>query len=239
VKGKQKEVFIVPGKSKTVLVPALWLALVPVSRAKADLVVNGNFEQGNSGFTTNYVYSPGNVAAPRSYDVVTNPTLNAAPGIAEVSSYGDHTSGSGLMMVVHGAQIPNVLVWAEIVAVQPNSKYDFSAYISSWSAAAPGGVDVSFNGTSLGMLNAPSATGVWVPFTATWNSGSATSAIIQLRSLTTAPVGNDFALDDITLKGPDPFAVPEPAGALYVLTSSLTLGLGDLVRRFRRRLGLA
>jgi hypothetical protein len=111
-----------------------------------------------------------------------------------------------------------MLVWSETVAVAPNTTYDFSASISSWFASAPGQLDVLFNGKSIGIINAPSTTAVWVPFSTYWNSGSATSAVIELRNLRTADVGNDFALDDIALNGPGPITVPEPTGlALFGL----------------------
>jgi hypothetical protein len=228
---KRKEAFIVFRKTKSVFLLALWLLLCPAS-LKADLIVNGGFEQGNSGFTTNYVFSPGNTSSPRSFDITANPALDGAP-----VSYGDHSTGSGLMMVVKGATIPNVLVWAQIIAVEPNHKYDYASYISSWSAASPARLDVRVNGTSVGTITAPSTPGVWAPFSVTWDSGSNTSAIIELRNLSTSGVGNAFALDDFSFKGPDPFAVPEPAVLAHCLTSCLALGLGAGVRGLRRRRG--
>jgi hypothetical protein len=218
------------------LVLALGLSLFPAAQAKADLIVNGDFEQGNTAFSSNYFFSPGNITPTRTYDIVTNPALSR-PGATAPVAYGDHTSGTGLMMAVNGAITPDVLVWGQIVAVKPNSPYTFAAFISSWTAAAPGQLDVVFNGTSIGIMNAPSITAFWSPFSASWNSGSATSVVIELRSLSTSGFGNDFALDDLALKGPDTLAVPEPASVVLSLTGSLALVLGAGVRRYRRRRG--
>ncbi len=160
------------------------------------LIVNGDFEQGNTGFRTEYRYSRGAIGAQQSYDILPNPRPAHS---ATTASYGDHTTGSGLMVAVNGSLTPNVLVWGQTVAVTPNTAYQFSAFISSWFSGAPGQLEVLFNGTRIGIMTAPLAAGVWVPFTATWNSGSATSAVIELRNLTTADIGNDFSLDDLAL----------------------------------------
>jgi hypothetical protein len=231
-------VLTVPRQSKTTFT-ALWLVLIPVAQAQADLIANGGFEAGNSGFTSNYVYSPGNLTPPRTFAVVTDPAL-AFPG-GGAASYGDHTTGSGEMLAVHGSTNlanPDVLVWGQIAAVVPNSTYTFSMFISSWHAGPPGQLDISLNGTSLGTVTAPDATGVWVPFSATWNSGSAKSAVIELWGKSTSSGGNGFsgfALDDFGFKGPDPFATPEPACVVHLLSSALALGLGNLARRYRHR----
>jgi hypothetical protein len=209
--------------------------LLGASHARAGLIVNGDFEQGNTGFTTQYTFSPGDIGPAQSYDVVDNPAHSRPHDISPIS-YGDHTTGHGLMMAVNGAEVPNVLVWGETVAVSPHTTYQFSAWISSWFPAAPESLDVRFNGASIGTMTAPSTTAVWVPFSTTWDSGSATSAAIELRNLGTADVGNDFALDDISLAGPSGSPIPEPASVVLLLTGSLALCLGGRgsIRTHRR-----
>jgi hypothetical protein len=203
---------------KQLLMCLVLVVLAP--RGRADPIVNGNFEAGNTGFATAYTFSPGDIGPQQVYDVLNNPF----PAHPSATSYGDHTTGSGLMMAVNGSFTPNVLVWGQTVAVAPNADYQFTAYISSWIGTAPAQVDVLFNGTSVGVLVAPDTTGVWVPFTFTWNSGAATSAAIELHNLTTFDVGNDFALDDLSLVGPAAATVPEPATALLALAGGGLLG---------------
>ena len=194
--------------------------------AQANLITNGDFESGASGFTSGYVLSPGNITPAGTYDVVTNPAL-VHPN---ATSYGDHTSGSGNMLAVNGASIPGVIVWGETVVVDPSTNYDFAAYLSSWTSISPADLLFSVNGLSIGSLAATSTTGVWNLFFTTWNSGTSTSANIQIVNANTASSGNDFALDDIYFGNPI-FSVPEPA--TFALMS---LGLAGMC--FGKRLKL-
>ncbi len=75
------------------------------------LIVNGDFEAGNSGFTSDYTYSPGNLNPAGRYAVLTDP--NSAHG--QATSFGDHTTGYGLMMAVNGANLANQIVWSQTV----------------------------------------------------------------------------------------------------------------------------
>ncbi|HYT90309.1 MAG TPA: PEP-CTERM sorting domain-containing protein [Gemmataceae bacterium] len=203
------------------------LLLLAASPSRAGFIINGDFSSGNTGFTTNYVYSPGAIGAQQSYDVLSNPF----PAHPSAASYGDHTTGSGLMMAINESTTANQLIWSETVAVMAGSNYLFSAWVSSWVATAPSQVDILFNGVSIGLIQAPSTTAVWVESTATWNSGIATSLTIELRNRTHADVGGDFALDDISLSGPSPAAVPEPSTIVMALSALGVAGLGWLRRR--------
>lgn len=98
-----------------------FVAVFGSAPAQAGPIVNGDFELGNVGFNSDYQYSPGNFTAWRTYDIVTDPSLTHA----SAASYGDHTSGSGFMMAVNGADVANAVVWSQTVAVSPNTDYDF------------------------------------------------------------------------------------------------------------------
>lgn len=159
-----------------------------------NLVDNGDFESGNTGFTSDYIYNPGNLVPEGYYDVIDNPQLDH-PGFAACH---DHTSGSGNMMAVNGAGTPNQNVWCETVNINPNSQYVLSAYVSTLVASSPARLQFSINGITLGpIFNAPGSLCVWQNYFQVWNSGSNTTATICIVNQNTTLGGNDFALDDI------------------------------------------
>ena len=159
-----------------------------------NLISNGDFESGNSDFTSDYVYNPGDLVPEGFYDVLDNPQDDHA-GFAPCN---DHTSGSGNMMVVNGAGVPNQDVWCQTVTVTPNTQYVFSAWVTSVVAASPALLQFSINGSPLGnIFSAPGGTCNWQNFFQTWNSGSNGSATICIVNQNTTLGGNDFALDDI------------------------------------------
>lgn len=159
-----------------------------------NLIVNGDFESGNSDFTSDYIYNPGDLVPEGYYDVLSNPQ-DDHPSFAPCN---DHTSGSGNMMVVNGAGVPNQDVWCQTVAVMPNTQYVFSAWVTSVVAASPALLQFSINGSPLGSIfAAPGGTCNWQQFFQLWNSGGNSSATICIVNQNTTLGGNDFALDDI------------------------------------------
>lgn len=171
------------------------LAAEGYSLSKANLIVNGDFESGNTGFTSEYSYSPGDIVPDGVYDLVRNPASDSP----SAASYGDHTSGTGFMMAINGSTSQNVVVWSQAVSVQENTDYSFSGYVSSWFSGSPSVFNLLADGTILGTITAPSTAAVWQAFGATFNSGSRSSINLQIVSLNNAFSGNDFALDDLSL----------------------------------------
>src|SRR6516162_4172874 len=104
-----------------VLTLAACLSLT-VASARADYIVNGNFEQGNVGFTSQYTYSPGELGPARTYDVVSNPGIDR-PRDINPPNFGDHTTGHGLMFAGNGAEVPNVIVWSETLSIPANTGF--------------------------------------------------------------------------------------------------------------------
>ncbi len=160
----------------------------------SNTIDNGDFEGGNSGFSSDYSYNPGNLVPEGFYDIIDNPQLDH-PGFAPCV---DHTSGSGNMMVVNGAGSPNQNVWCQTVAVMPNTQYVFSCWVTTVVAASPALLQFSINGSTIGTIfQAPSQNCVWQNFFTTFNSGANSSATICIVNQNTVLGGNDFALDDI------------------------------------------
>ncbi len=161
-----------------------------------NLVDNADFQQGNTGFTSDYTYSTNLI--PEGLYCITNNPQSVHPGFAPCT---DHTGGGGQMMVVNGAGTPNLNVWCQTITVQPNTIYAFETWVTSVVASSPAFLQFSINGSTIGpIFQAPGTTCQWVQFTATWDSGSNTSATICIVNQNTTLGGNDFALDDISFK---------------------------------------
>ena len=158
-----------------------------------NLIPNGNFNLGNTGFTSQYFYTSNNTTEGEYY-VGTNPSAWYFAHYA----CGDHTTGNGNMLLVNGSPLANAEVWKTTVAVTPNTNYAFSTWISSISVPNPAQLAFSINGNAIGeLITASQPPCNWVQFYTTWNSGNATSAIISIINKNTTLFGNDFALDDI------------------------------------------
>jgi hypothetical protein len=206
------------------------IILAPRSQA-AELLANGDFSAGNSGFMSSYGYSPADLWAEGVYDVVGNPQADHSL----FSSFGDHTTGSGLMMVVNGAQAANAVIWSEgAFSVAQNADYTFSFWMASAYPTSPARLITRINGVAQALeADAVGTTGQWVNFSYAWNSGNATTATVDLVNANLAYSGNDFALDDVSFSGAAPgvTAVPEPATwALMILGFG---GIGAMLRRWK------
>lgn len=166
-----------------------------------NLIPNGDFSLGDTIFNSAYVYGTGGpwglLSSEGQYAIATNP-LNTHINFA---SFGDHTTGTGNMMVVNGAALANVNIWCQTINVNPNTFYDFSAWGATCVGSNPAILQFSINGTLTGTpLALPLATGIWTQFNVTWFSGSNTTITICITDQATALSGNDFAIDDISFR---------------------------------------
>lgn len=165
-----------------------------------NLVVNGNFESGNTGFFTGYLYStPNPLGGPGHYTVAKSITNGWWQNCA------DHTSGNGNMLIADGANNSNGVVaganiWCQTIQVTPNTDYAFSTWLTNLnSSGSTSTLGFSINGTQIGQpQNTPLGICQWNQFYVVWNSGNQTSATICIAETSGAQPGNDYALDDIS-----------------------------------------
>lgn len=159
-----------------------------------NIIANGDFSAGNSGFTSGYSYAATNTTEGQYYVGTLPQSWNTG-----VSNCKDHTTTTGNMMMVNGSPVANAEIWKQTLAVVPNTNYAFSCWIQSISVQNPAQLQFSVNNNDLGnLINASSSTCTWQQFYGTWNSGSNTTAIISIVNKNTIAAGNDFALDDIS-----------------------------------------
>ncbi len=176
------------------------VALLAVSAPTfgTNLLINGGFESGNSGFASEYIYSYNlDAYGEGKYYVGSNPR-DHNPQFFDMSA-----EDGSLMMIVNGALQPGVTVWRESgIGVQPHTTYSFSAWVADVSGMEPAILQVSVNGALLGTMTP--TPGIWHEFQFTWDSGPNTSADVALIDLNTDWSGNDFAIDNMTLEEQTP-----------------------------------
>jgi gliding motility-associated-like protein len=171
-----------------------------VTLLSSNLVTNGNFTSGNTGFSSSYSLGAGGTWGPISSEGTYYVTNNANFAHSNFPSFSGH-GGSGNMMVCNGSSVPGTSVWCTSITVTPNTNYNFSAWAATCvngTAAELADLQFSINSATIGGQFSPSMTpGVWSQFSATWNSGANTTANICIVNQNTTLSGNDFALDDI------------------------------------------
>lgn len=173
-----------------------------------NLIVNGDFESGNTGFFSEYKYVMLASTSGGSYGLGSlDPEGTYAVGLDPSfyhqlwASYKDHTEDdlNNLMMIVNGSDDSTYpIVWSQTIDVVKNSEYTFSFWAASSYPTALADIDVYINGVKIGNIKDPGVAS-WTKFSALWSSGDATQAVIKLVCTTNEHTGNDFALDDFSL----------------------------------------
>jgi hypothetical protein len=220
---------------KTIILGGALLALACGSaHAASNLVTNGDFSSGVSGFTSGYTYSPGYGWPEGSYDVTTDPNLNHPLW----ASFGDHTTGAGEMLVLNGSPIADTSAWSQTISVTGGKTYDFTVWVASSYPTSPATLNLSVNGTQVGStFTASTTTGLWQQFSGDFTASS-NSAALSIIDTNLTRSGNDFALDDISVS-----AVPEPGVWVMMLGGMAILGamlrMGHALRREREVAGIA
>jgi hypothetical protein len=201
------------------------LAILTLAGAANAQIANGDFQAGNTGFSSGFTYSTSG-GSPGLYDeatygIVTYDTLHPS-----WSDFYDHTYGDerGLYMVVNGATNNTSLgpAWGQTVAVTPGADYTLSMWLASVYGGAPSAVEFRVNGVVvLPTVQLSSTVGLWEQHSVSFNSGASTSVLIEIWDTSGVQSGNDYAVDDITL-------TPTPG-------ASALLGVGVLAASRRRR----
>jgi len=169
--------------------------LTVTSLTPYNLVFNGDFSAGDTGFSSDYTYLSAGLSGTGDYMICTNPNAYYSGW----PSIGDHTTGTGNMLVIDGSETLGANFWCETIPVTSGTEYVFSVWIASLQLPLPSD-EVTINGTAIGTFTASSTVGAWTEYQVTWNSGSATSANICMTDLNLSGMGNDFTIDDISFQ---------------------------------------
>ncbi|NUQ22514.1 MAG: gliding motility-associated C-terminal domain-containing protein [Saprospiraceae bacterium] len=178
-----------------------------------NLIANGGFEAGNTGFTSGYTNVACDITPEGMYAVLPQ----AYPCHPFWETCGDHTTSNGLMMLVNGIGTPGTEVWCQTIAIIPNTQYAFSCWAMSEELNNQAELQFYINGALIGPVFTPIDTCVWQQFYALWDAGNASTAEICIINQNLQPSGNDFALDDLFF------------GEICTVSDSLTVEVVELV----------
>ncbi|HYK44563.1 MAG TPA: gliding motility-associated C-terminal domain-containing protein [Parafilimonas sp.] len=168
-----------------------------VKRDGANLITNGNFFDGNTGFSTKYKYDSLATGAGH-YFISTNP--HQVNPFFETCPW-DTLYSFDTMMIVNGSTVPNTTVWNSKPQVTPNTNYIFSFIGAALTFTTSLQLQVTINGDQvISRLGLPDTPCIRKKFMTTWFSGDDTVANIRIIDLKTDSVNNSFSLDSLMLK---------------------------------------
>lgn len=213
------------------------LALAGSAHAAVNLIVNGDFESGNTGFTSDHAYvAPGLGAlwGEGLYTIGTDPNV--------VQPYWVSIDNPTNMLIVNGStKGSQPVVWEQSLTVGPGA-YAFSADAANVccnslykgvNAASNLLFQYSFDGvhfTDIGhiLTTPPGDAGSFYALAGTIFSATTQTLTLRIANDVTAAGGNDFAIDNIFLS-----SIPEPA-----TWGMMIAGFGLIGASLRRRRGM-
>ncbi|MBL7831025.1 MAG: gliding motility-associated C-terminal domain-containing protein [Saprospiraceae bacterium] len=160
-------------------------------------IINGNFSNGNTGFTTGYIYDavPGSFG-PGKITVTNNPqSFNSGFGAC-----GDHTTGSGNMLLVDGSTTPNTDIWCQNVTLQPNTDYLFEFWVTNMYPVSPANLLITCNGIPVGTYTPDPDMCLWQKVSICFTPVATSNVSMCISEVSGVGFGNDFAIDDISLQ---------------------------------------
>jgi gliding motility-associated-like protein len=161
-----------------------------------NLVVNGDFAAGNTGFNSTYSYKSNNSTEGEYFISPFPKNWNSALSACQQP---DGTQGN--MLLVNGVPESNKVVWQQEIVVEKNTTYDFQLNITALFPINPALLQFSINNVIIGdSIQAAATTCNWRTFNTIWNSGAAERAIISIVNRNTEVQGNDFAIDNISFR---------------------------------------
>lgn len=200
------------------LCTSVWSQCGTCEYPTGEMVVNGNFSQGDTGFYSDYSGDP-----------------NPGPGLPPLWDAGTYQIGNNAgdfhwdfdgfayapfpffsnFMVVNGSSVEGTNVWCQDIAVVPGGNYTFSMWVQSVVTFNPATLQVQINGVDVGgEFNAPSNLNNWQNHTANWIAPEGVFlATICITNANTIVGGNDFGLDALSFTGCEPYLIQNAANA--------------------------
>jgi outer membrane protein OmpA-like peptidoglycan-associated protein len=190
---------------------SLYAQSARATKKTINLIRNGDFEKGNYGFMSEYRYD--DHGATGSYVVTNNAALHH-PDFTN-PKYGDHTRGGGSFLIANADGNAGRKIWCSNLRVQPNTRYEFTAYFCNVYALLPSKTNFAFdegdvkgNDPELKVTIGSEVIALekdfyhlfrWIKISGTWYSdGHSSFAEVCIENTNTSVSGNDVAIDDIS-----------------------------------------
>ena len=163
-----------------------------------NMVANGSFENGNTGFTSEYLFAPTRNADGQ-FGIVPNAS-QWYPGLNCINCR-DHTNPpTGNMLVSDGSVIANRKIWNSNILVSTNTTYRISFWAIAYDAIETAQLALFINNRKSGEWSSTSSEiGSWKQFSTLWNSGSEGILNLDIRNLNITAINNRFSIDDISV----------------------------------------
>ncbi len=193
----------------TRLILGFALAFAMSATSRANLLTNGDFSGGDTGFSSGYTFVPNNVengstgiisigttseiVNPFWTDpttvVVNNNTYSAVP-----------VPGTTSFLFANGSTVASTPVWSETVTLAAGTQYAFSGYLAALYNQNPAALTISNQSGTILTTNAPSTPGAWNGFQNTFTTTTAGSYTFTIVDTNLQVTGNDFALSNLALE---------------------------------------
>jgi hypothetical protein len=164
-----------------------------------ELVVNGDFSDGDTGFDTDYQPFSGFEMAEGEY-VVTDTTSGRHRLIGD--DVPDH-GGDGFMLMINSALEPDVAVWRQRVPLVLGAAYRMTVWIRHWlpESETPFDYQVRVDSVSVGSMRQEAGLddSGWTRLRLEWTSASSGEVALALFNMDLTRENNDHFLDDISL----------------------------------------
>ena len=186
-----------------------------------NLVVNPDFQAGNTGFTSDYQFVAGGSSNQGTYGLVTSAQFHN-PGFSPCT---DAISPGELIMAIDGSSNERNAIWCQSFAISPTSSYAFGFELASLSDGNPARLRVRINGEDIGgvLIGDPQAC-IWKRSLAYWNATGSATAEVCIYDLNESSSGNDFAIDNLSFFELGPVVLD----SFYVSLGAQSFGTADI-----------
>jgi len=191
-------VFLAQENDYLILQENLYRIYLENSPEVSNLILNGNFEDGNISFETNYT-------TPYTHQSAQYQIVSDAQNV-DVDWVGKPAVGSQFM-VIAGSTIIDTTVWKqENISVDVNTAYTFSGFLANLINCDPleiPSIEIRIKGIQSGTTKsiqyiAPVMTGKWSYMELQWFSSNDSTVTIEIVNKNRTVLGNKFGLDNLS-----------------------------------------